>query len=129
MEINSSPTQINQPIDAVFARLCKPESYEKLMPEGAMFSIGENDSFRFKLGSMPELGLRIKQSIAPDTIILASTGGKVAFELIGALEALGESQTQVQLKFQGDLNPMMAMMVKKPLTQFLEALIGNMYKL
>ncbi|MGB0260365.1 MAG: SRPBCC family protein [Flavobacteriaceae bacterium] len=129
MEINSSFATVNQPLEAVFSRLSTPESFGVLMPEGASFSVGENDSFRFKLGSMPELSLRIKERISPGTIILESSGGKVAFELIGQLEALEENQTQVQLQFKGDLNPMMAMMVKKPLTQFLEALIGNMDKL
>lgn len=129
MEINSSFATVNQPLEAVFSRLSTAESYGVLMPEGASFSVGENDSFRFKLGSMPELSLRIKERISPGTIVLESSGGKVAFELIGQLEALEENQTQVQLQFKGDLNPMMAMMVKKPLTQFLEALIGNMDKL
>jgi hypothetical protein len=99
------------------------------MPEGATFSVGENNSFRFKLGGMPELSLRIKECIAPGTIILASSGGKVEFELIGLLEAINENQTKAQLQFKGDLNPMMAMMVKKPLTNFLEVLVGNMHKL
>jgi len=129
MEINSSFTQISQPIGTIFSRLSSPENYKELMPEGATFSVEENDSFRFKLGGMPELSLRIKECIAPDTILLASSGGKVEFELIGLLKAINENQTQVQLQFKGNLNPMMAMMVKKPLTQFLEVLIGNMHKL
>jgi hypothetical protein len=129
MEINSSFAQINQPIDIVFSRLSTTECYQDLMPEGATFSVGENNSFRFKLGGMPELSLRIKECIAPGTIILASSGGKVEFELIGLLEAINENQTKAQLQFKGDLNPMMAMMVKKPLTNFLEVLVGNMHKL
>lgn len=129
MEINSSFAQVNLPVAEVFTQLSATETYEKLMPEGASFVLGENNSFRFKLGSMPELGLRIKTSVANEKIVLASAGGKVDFELIGLLEPIQVDQTQVQLTFKGDLNPMMAMMVKKPLTQFLESLIGNMHKL
>ena len=50
------------------------------------------------------------------------------FELHTNLEAI-DGETKIQLVFEGNINPMMQMMVKKPLTQFLEALIANTGKL
>jgi len=42
---------------------------------------------------------------------------------------LSDQVSEVQLEFKGDFNPMMAMMVKKPLTTFIETLTENMSKL
>jgi carbon monoxide dehydrogenase subunit G len=59
---------------------------------------------------------------------MAADGGNVDFELHANLEEFN-GETKIQLVFEGNINPMMQMMVKKPLTQFLEALIANAGKL
>jgi carbon monoxide dehydrogenase subunit G len=59
---------------------------------------------------------------------MTADGGNVPFELQANLEDIDE-KTKIQLVFEGNINPMMQMMVKKPLTQFLEALIANVGKL
>ncbi|HRN98553.1 MAG TPA: SRPBCC family protein, partial [Flavobacterium sp.] len=53
---------------------------------------------------------------------------KLPFTLTGNIEDGGDS-SQVQLAFQGEFNAMMAMMVKGPISKFLETLAGNMHKL
>jgi carbon monoxide dehydrogenase subunit G len=59
---------------------------------------------------------------------MTADGGNVPFELQANLEDINK-KTKIQLVFEGNINPMMQMMVKKPLTQFLEALIANVQKL
>ena len=39
------------------------------------------------------------------------------------------AQSAVQLHFEGDFNPMMAMMIKGPISKFIETLAENMHKL
>jgi hypothetical protein len=99
------------------------------MPEGAAFTKIDYNRFRFKLGGMPEIGLTIGDKQPNESIVLTSSSDKISFSLRGQLTKISETQTDVQLQFEGDFNPMMAMMVKKPLTQFMESLIGNMHKL
>jgi carbon monoxide dehydrogenase subunit G len=129
MEITSTSVKIKHAIEVVFAQLADANTYEMLMPDGAQFSLVDNDSFRFKLGSMPEIGLTIIERNEGESVVLKSTSDKVEFSLKGTLIAREENETEIQLRFQGDFNPMMAMMVKKPLTKFMESLIGNMHKL
>ena len=129
MEISSSIARIDHPTEQLFSKLSIVETYEGLMPEGAAFSKIDDRRFRFKLGGMPEIGLTIGDKQPNESIVLTSSSDKISFSLRGQLTKISETQTDVQLQFEGDFNPMMVMMVKKPLTQFMESLIGNMHKL
>ena len=129
MEINSSITRVDHPTEQLFSKLSIVESYERLMPEGATFTKVDNSRFRFKLGNMPEIGLTIADKQLNESIVLTSSSEKNSFSLRGQLTKVSENQSDVQLHFEGDFNPMMAMMVKKPLTKFIESLILNIHKL
>jgi ribosome-associated toxin RatA of RatAB toxin-antitoxin module len=129
MEIKSSIARVDHSTEQLFSKLSIVETYEGLMPEGAAFTKIDDSRFRFKLGGMPEIGLTIVDKQFNESIILTSSNDKISFTLRGQLTKISETQSDVQLHFEGDFNPMMAMMVKKPLTQFIESLIGNMHKL
>lgn len=128
MTIESSVASVNSPIEEVFEKLTQASTYERLMPEEASFRIIDESHFSFKLGSMPVIPLKMERQTPHNQVVLAANGGNVPFELHANLST-SEEQTKLQLVFEGDINPMMQMMVKKPLTQFLEALIGNSQKL
>ena len=129
MEINSSITRVDHSTEQLFYKLSSVETYERLMPEGAAFTKIDDERFQFKLGGMPEIGLAISDKQPNESILLTSSNDKISFSLRGQLTKVSETQTDVQLQFSGDFNPMMAIMVKKPLTQFLESLINNINKL
>ena len=129
MEINSSTARVDRSTEQIFSQLSSVETYEGLMPEGATFTKIDDSRFRFKLGGMPEIGLTIADKQPNESIVLTSSSDKISFSLRGQLTEISDTQTDVQLHFEGDFNPMMAMMVKKPLTQFMESLISNMHKL
>ncbi len=129
MEINSSAATVNQSSEMLFSKLSQVYSYKQLMPEGAVFTTISDNQFRFKLGGMPEIGLTISEKQPNESIVLKSSSDKISFSLRGQLTEVSADQTDIQLHFEGDFNPMMAMMVKKPLTQFMESLVSNMHKL
>lgn len=129
MEINSSIARVDHSNEQLFSKLSSVETYEGLMPEGSTFTKIDDNRFRFKFGGMPEIGLTIGDKQPNESIVLTSSNDKISFSLRGQLTKVSETQTDVQLKFDGDFNPMVAIMVKKPLTQFMESLIANMHKL
>ena len=129
MEINSSIARVDHSTEQLFSKLSNVETYKGLMPDGAAFTKIDDSRFRIKLGGMPEIGLTIGDKQPNESIVLTSSNDKISFSLRGQLTKVSETQTDVQLQFDGDFNPMMAIMVKKPLTQFMESLIGNMHKL
>ena len=128
MKLESSIATVAKPIEDVFDQLTQASTYELLMPEEASFRIRDKKHFSFKLGGMPVIPLKLERQTPNTQIVMAADGGSVPFELHANLEAI-EGKTKIQLVFEGNINPMMQMMVKKPLTQFLEALIANAGKL
>ena len=66
--------------------------------------------------------------VSPHTIILGAAGGKLDFSLTAKIESLSVTQSDVQLTFEGDFNAMMAMMIKAPISKFIETLALNIPK-
>jgi carbon monoxide dehydrogenase subunit G len=128
MKLESSTATVTKPIEEVFGKLTQANTYEQLMPEEASFQIKDEKHFSFKLGGMPVIPLKLERQTPNTQIVMAADGGSVPFELHANLEAI-DGETKIQLVFESNINPMMQMMVKKPLTQFLEALIANTGKL
>ena len=128
MKLESRIATVAKPIEDVFDQLTQASTYELLMPEEASFRIRDEKQFSFKLGGMPVIPLKLERQTPNTQIVMAADGGSVPFELHANLEAI-DGETKIQLVFEGNINPIMQMMVKKPLTQFLEALIANAGKL
>jgi len=129
MEISSSTATVNQSTEMLFSKLSQVDSFKQLMPEGAAFTAINDNQFRFKLGGLPEIGLSIAEKQPNESIVLKSSSDKISFSLRGQMTEVSSDQTDIQLHFEGNFNPMMAMLVKKPLTQFMESLVNNIHKL
>ena len=99
------------------------------MPENTDKFEVDGESFIFSLKGMPEIILKKKELLPPNKIVLGAAGGKLDFSLTGNIVELDDNSSDVQLQFEGDFNPMMAMMVKKPLTSFIDTLTENIAKL
>jgi hypothetical protein len=71
----------------------------------------------------------MKEKIAPSKIVLGAASDKLPFTLVANIDAISDTSSAVKLDFEGDFNPMMAMMIKGPIGKFIETLAGNMGKL
>ena len=78
---------------------------------------------------MPEIRLVLGNSIEYSKVSLVAASSKLSFTLEANILSISDSSSEVQLQFDGDFNPMMAMMVKKPLTNFIDTLTENIAKL
>ena len=61
--------------------------------------------------------------------IFIYTKSKINFSLIAHINKIDESNCSFSLEFNGDLNPMIQMMVKTPLQSFINDLSNNISKL
>ncbi len=130
MNLESPKVTVEKSAQYLFDSLSDVREFEKLMPDNiAKFEVTSDDAFIFGLKGMPEIKLKIKEKIAPSKVVLGSTSDKLAFSLTANITPVTESQSEVQLDFDGEFNAMMAMMIKGPITKFLETLAGNMPKL
>ena len=123
MNLHSPKIIIPKSTSKVFDFLSNLKNFEKLMPENiSKFKLLEKDKFIFAICGMPEIVLEKKAEEAPNSIVLGAAAGKQDFTLETVIKELSQQQSQVQLNFSGDFNPMMAMMVKGPITKFIETL-------
>ena len=105
------------------------ENFELLMPTSTEKFEVEGDSFLFGLKGMPEIRLVLGNNIEYSKVSLGAASSKLSFTLEANILSISDRSSEVQLQFDGDFNPMMAMMVKKPLTNFIDTLTENIAKL
>ena len=105
------------------------ENFKLLMPLSTEKFEVEGDSFLFGLKGMPEIRLVLGDRIEYSKVSLGAASSKLSFTLEANISSISDQSSEVQLKFEGDFNPMMAMMVKKPLTGFIDTLTENIAKL
>ena len=130
MNLESPKVTVEKSAEELFNSLSDVKNFETLMPDNiAKFEVTGNDSFIFGLKGMPEIKLKMKEKIAPNKIILGAASDKIPFTLIANIESISDSSSSVKLDFEGEFTAMMAMMVKGPITKFIETLAGNMGKL
>jgi len=104
------------------------ENFEKIMPDNTeTFELREN-GFVFGLKGMPKIKLQLNEKIPYSTIVLGSASDKFPFTLTANI-ADNENKSVVNFKFVGKFNPMITMMVKKPLQKFIDTLSANLEKL
>ncbi len=130
MNLESPKVTVEKSADHLFHALSDVKNYEKLMPENiAKFEVLGDDIFNFGLKGMPEIKLRLKEGVPYSKINLAAASDKLPFTLVANIEAISENSSTVKLDFEGEFNPMMAMMIKGPISKFIETLAENMPKL
>lgn len=130
MNLESPKITVPKSAQELFDLLSDIRNFEKLMPENiAKFEVLSEDTFLFGLKGMPEIELKMKEKIAPNKLVLGAASGKLPFTLVVNIDSASDSSSNVKLDFEGDFNPMMAMMVKGPIGKFIETLATNMVKL
>lgn len=129
MKLESQKITINKSAQETFNFLTKIENFESLMPENiSKFEVLDSDKFLFALKGMPEIVLKRKEVVEPSKIVLGAAGGKLDFSLIAHIHQIEDQKSDVQLLFEGEFNAMMAMMIKNPISKFIETLVTNMPK-
>lgn len=127
MFIESPKNTIPKSDKEVFEFLIDLKNFEQLMPENIdKFEIINEDRFLFGLKGMPEIVLERKSQKEFSQLQLGAASKKLPFTLTADILAVSESETEVTLSFSGEFNAMMAMMIKKPITNFMGTLSDNL---
>ena len=130
MNLESPKVTVQKSAEYMFNELSQVKNFEKLMPENiAKFEVIDENCFEFGLKGMPEIKLVKKEATPNSKVVLGAASSKLPFTLTANINAISENSTDVQLFFEGEFNAMMAMMIKGPITKFIETLATNMNKL
>jgi hypothetical protein len=130
MHIETPKKTIQKSSQEVYDFLIDIKNFEQLMPENiSKFELINEERFLFALKGMPEIVLQRKEIIPTSKVILGAASEKLPFTLTANIIALAANETEVVLSFEGEFNAMMAMMIKKPITNFIETLSDNLQKI
>ncbi|MEG0851003.1 SRPBCC family protein [Flavobacterium plurextorum] len=130
MNLESPKVTVQKSAQDLFDLLTDVKNFEKLMPDNiAKFEVTGEDAFIFGLKGMPEIKLKMKEKTAPNKIVLGAASDKLPFTLVSNIDSVSDSESAVQLVFDGEFNAMMGMMIKGPISKFIETLATNMTKL
>lgn len=129
MNIEGNKVTVKKSSKELYEFLLSLNNYEQLMPENTEKFEVDGESFIFGLKGMPEIRLVMKDKTEFSNVTLGAASSKLPFTLASDIEEISDNESKVQIKFESSFNPMMAMMVKKPLTKFIDTLTENLEKL
>ena len=130
MHIEVPKKKVAKSAQEVFDFLVDIKNFETLMPENIdKFEVLDDKTFKFALKGMPEIVLRLKEQHPHEKVVLGAASDKLPFTLTGDIESLSDNESEVSLSFEGEFNAMMAMMIKAPITNFMQTLSTNMDKI
>lgn len=130
MHIEVTKKSLQKSNQEIYDFLIDIKNFEVLMPDNIdKFEVLDENTFKFALSGMPEIVLRLKEQHPHEKIVLGAASDKLPFTLTADIAAVGDSESEVGLSFEGEFNAMMAMMIKHPITNFMETLSKNMNKI
>ncbi len=130
MNLESPKVTVEKSAEYIFNALSKVENFEKLMPDTiAKFEVLDANAFIFGLKGMPEIKLKMNEKVPNSKVVLGAASDKLPFTLTSHIESITDDSTSIKMDFVGEFNPMIGMMIKGPITKFLESLAENMHKL
>ena len=130
MNLESPKINVSKSPQEVFDFLSDVKNFETLMPENiSKFEVLDNDKFLFALKGMPEIVLERKTETPHSQIVLGAASEKLPFTLTADIVDIQNEKSEVVLSFTGEFNAMMAMMIKNPITNFINTLSTNLGKI
>lgn len=124
MTIESQSVKISKSPAEFFALMEDLKNMKLVMPESVERFEADENTFVFGLRGMPDVRLLIDEVRQPDLLKFKAASSKLDFTLSTILEETSEG-TMVKYLFEGNFNPMMKMMVERPLTRFIEDLSAS----
>ncbi len=129
MKLESSHVIVNKNANQLYDFLTEVKNFKTIMPENIDKFEALEQSFIFSLKGMPSIKLKLGTIEKPSKIVLTSASDKFPFDLTANITAIDNISSNIILSFEGDFNPMMAMMIKNPLQKFIDTLSENLSKL
>ncbi|MEP2687655.1 SRPBCC family protein [Maribacter dokdonensis] len=130
MFIETPKAQVAKSKKDTFNFLNELSNFRQLMPENIdKFEVLNENRFLFALKGMPEIVLEKKEQTPFEQIILGAASDKLPFTLTADIQEVDGQQSEVILSFKGEFNAMMAMMIKSPITNFINTLSTNLSKI
>lgn len=127
MFIETPKTQVLKSKEETYNFLNQLSNFKQLMPENIdKFEVLNENRFLFALKGMPEIVLEKKEQVPFTKLVLGAASEKLTFTLTADIAEITAGKSEVTLSFYGEFNAMMAMMIKTPITNFINTLSKNL---
>lgn len=125
-KIESDKVSVNNSAESTFAFLGDFNNFQKLMPDQISNWESTAEECSFTIKGMANIGMRIAERIPSKEIKIQSTAkSPFRFQLNCLLEST-EKGCIVYFVFESDLNPMIQMMVEKPLRNLFNSIVNKL---
>jgi len=130
MKLESKIGKVSYSDEEVYNFLTDFNNFKNLIPEDKVSNWkSDENSCSFSVNPIGETGIKIIENEAFKLIKLSSLeNDKFNFVFWVQLKMIEEKDTRIKLTLEADLNPMIQMMAKKPLQEFLDKLIDQLEK-
>ncbi len=121
MEFSSDKVQVKKSPEELFTLFDNLENMKLFMPASVERFEADAETFVFGLKGMPDVRLLVDEKQTASMMKFKAASSKLDFTLACMVEA-NDAGSLVHYEFEGKFNPMMKMMVERPLKKFIEDL-------
>lgn len=128
MKLESKIGRIESSDERIYNFLTDFNNFKNLIPEDKVSNWqSDENSCRFTVSPIGETGVKVVEKKPCKLIKLSSIDeNKYNFIFWVQLKQVAENDTHIKLTLQTDINPVMQMMAKKPLQEFLDKLVDQL---
>lgn len=127
--IKSKTIAVSASASRVFDFISDFNNMEKLMPEKVVDWKSTMTTCTFTIQGMATLNMKQGQNKSNEQVQMVADGkNPFQYDLNTFISAQGEDASEIYLQLNADLNPMLAMMAKKPLENFVNILAEELSK-
>ena len=107
----------------IYDYVIKIDNYEAILgDEIRNFEKLNENQFKIKIGSMPNICLELVEDNFNSCVKLISNDTNLNFKILISINSIDEKSSVVNVKFDGKFSSMIEMMIKNPLEKFIDSL-------
>lgn len=123
MEIIRETKPLLYSINEIYDYVIKIDNYEAILGnEIRNFEKLNENQFKIKIGSMPNICLELVEDNVNSCVKLISNDSNLNFKILISINSIDENSSVVNVKFDGKFSSMIEMMIKNPLEKFIDSL-------
>ena len=123
MEIIRETKPLLYSSNEIYDYVIKIDNYEAILgDEIRNFEKLNENQFKIKIGSMPNICLELVEDNINSSVKLISNDSNLNFKILISINSIDENSSVVNVKFDGKFSSMIEMMIKNPLEKFIDSL-------
>ena len=123
MEIIRETKPLLYSSNKIYDYVIKIDNYEAILGnEIRNFEKLNENQFKIKIGSMPNICLELIEDNVNSCVKLISNDSNLNFKILISINSIDENSSVVNVKFDGKFSSMIEMMIKNPLEKFIDSL-------